>query len=508
MDLLALLRRRAVAVSFRPDAVDRARVDAILSAARHLPFATSAAPLCRAVALESERERGETLARLRQAGADPARLGTLDGAPVLVLFGHAGDGGQGAAACWTAAAQVSLVAEEQGLASALHLVPGGCPAPPPLGLPASGKIEVVIGLGLGGGAAAQEAPEPDPEGGPSEVLLSLLEIASATAAAEDLDRLLETIARELARLFPVDAAAVAFAEDEAVMTTEVVRRAGAAKRNAARLPLDDSHHMGWIVTRGRPLWRNDIGMEMRFNESLPRAGMHSDLAIPLRSRGQVTGAFRVACRRRHAYEPEDFEILKRLADLMSVAVENQRLLQATRRMAEVDGLTGISNRRHFQETIVRETERAHATGRPLALLMMDVDHFKRVNDTWGHPAGDAVLRHVAHTVGRLLRRTDLVARYGGEEFAALLPGADAGAAARVAENLRAEVEKTPLPLAHPGPPLAVTISLGVAAFPEDAPHVPGLVEAADRALYRAKREGRNRVVRAAPAAEDAAEGRT
>jgi len=349
-----------------------------------------------------------------------------------------------------------------------------------------------------------------PETGPEEpgrrppvdqpaLLLSLLEIAAATAGAEDLDRLLETIARELGRLFPVDAASIAFTEDGIVAVTEVLQREGASRRDSDRLPHDESHHMGWVATRDRPIWRNDIGAELRFRESLPRAGMRSDMAIPLRSRGRVMGAFRVACRRPHAYDPEDFEVLKRLADLVAVAVENQRLLLATRRMAEVDGLTGISNRRHFQESLAREAGRARGTGKPLAIIMIDVDHFKRINDTRGHLAGDAVLRHVAQTVARLLRRSDLLARYGGEEFAALLAGADRKSAAVVADNLRAAIENAPLESPVSTPPLRATISLGVASLPENGEHEAVVLEAADRALYIAKREGRNRVAVAAPA---------
>lgn len=331
------------------------------------------------------------------------------------------------------------------------------------------------------------------------LLISLLEIAAATAGAEDLDRLLETIARELGRLFPVDAACIALAEDDILAVTEVLQRDGAARRDSDRRPHDGSHHLGWVVARDRPLWRNDIGAELRFEESLPRAGMRADMAIPLRSRGRVTGAFRVACRRAHAYEPEDFEVLKRLADLVAVAVENQRLLLATRRMAEVDGLTGISNRRHFQEALAREAGRARSTGKPLAVIMIDVDHFKRVNDTRGHLAGDALLRHVAQSVARTLRRSDLVARYGGEEFAVLLAGADRAAAGRIAETLRSAIESAPLEAPLPSLPLRATISLGVASLPENGRHEAEVLEAADRALYRSKREGRNRVSLAEPA---------
>jgi diguanylate cyclase (GGDEF)-like protein len=332
------------------------------------------------------------------------------------------------------------------------------------------------------------------------ILVALLEIASASAAADDLDHLLAAIALELGRLFPLDRADAGLVEDD-ILAASIVsgRETAGAARAAGRYPLDASHHLGWVVSRGEPVWRNDIQAELRFRETLPRAGMASDMAIPLRSRGRVTGALRVASRRTHAYEPEDYDLLQRLADLLAVAVENQRLLEANRRMAEVDGLTGVCNQRHFRTLLARETARSRHIGQPLALVMVDIDHFKRVNDTHGHPAGDAVLRHVAGLLARRVRRSDVVARCGGEEFAVLLPGSDAAAASTLAEEIRTSLGGEPAPPPAPGsPPLAVTASFGVAALPADASSEAGLVEAADQALYRAKRAGRNRVERATP----------
>jgi diguanylate cyclase (GGDEF)-like protein len=223
------------------------------------------------------------------------------------------------------------------------------------------------------------------------------------------------------------------------------------------------------------------------------------MTIPLRSRGLAIGALRVASRRRHAYEPEEFDLFQRLADLLAVAVENQRLLETTRRMAEIDGLTGACNHRHFGVLLAKEASRAATTGVPVALVMVDIDHFKRVNDTHGHPAGDAALKHVVGLLVRRVRRSDVVARYGGEEFAVLLPGSDDAAAARLAEGLRADIAATPLALAGTGRTLSLTGSFGVASIPASAADGRALVEAADRALYRAKEGGRDRV-EVAPAA--------
>lgn len=320
-----------------------------------------------------------------------------------------------------------------------------------------------------------------------------MEIASATAGAEDLDTVLQTIARSLRRLFPVDGAALGLVEGDSILVREVLRRGAPAPGEPDRLPADESHLMGWVIRRDRALWRGDVRAELRFAESVRASVMKSDMTIPLKARGQVMGAFRVACRRRHAFDPEDFEVLKRCADMTAVAVETQRLLLATKRLAELDGVTGVYNRRHFRVLLDQEVERARRSGRPLSLAMIDIDHFKRFNDTHGHQAGDEVLRHVAQLASRVLRRSDAVARYGGEEFVVLLPDAAVQDALAVAETIRAEVEKNPLTLAGMIRPLHVTVSLGVASFPADAINGLALVAVADRGLYQAKSRGRNRV---------------
>lgn len=165
-----------------------------------------------------------------------------------------------------------------------------------------------------------------------------------------------------------------------------------------------------------------------------------------------------------------------------------------RRLSLVDGLTGIANRRQFDTVLSREWRRCLRAGRPLSLLMADVDFFKQYNDGYGHQAGDIGLRSVADALQAKLRRpADIVARYGGEEFAAILPDTDPEGALQVAESMRLAVEQLGLP--HEGSAFGViTISLGVASLvPQKADSMPRLVGAADWALYEAKRLGRNRV---------------
>lgn len=175
-----------------------------------------------------------------------------------------------------------------------------------------------------------------------------------------------------------------------------------------------------------------------------------------------------------------------------LAEANARLAQ----LAVTDGLTGLYNHRHFHERLALEVERSGRSGLPLALFMIDVDHFKRFNDAHGHPTGDEVLRQLARLLADGRRVNDFVARYGGEEFAVVLVDTPKLAAYQIAEKLRERVAEHVFPGIDGGARAGggLTISVGVAAFPDDATDAEGLVRTADAALYKAKAAGRNRVV--------------
>lgn len=166
------------------------------------------------------------------------------------------------------------------------------------------------------------------------------------------------------------------------------------------------------------------------------------------------------------------------------------------RLAITDGLTGLYNHRHFHERLRQAVERSLRSGTPTSLLMIDVDHFKKYNDRQGHPAGDEALRTVARVISEDRRTVDVCARYGGEEFAILLHDTTRRQAVEVAERIRGRVAAAPIAHADKQPLGRLTVSIGVAACPEDATTAAGLLEAADVALYRAKKGGRDAVVHA------------
>jgi diguanylate cyclase (GGDEF)-like protein len=165
-------------------------------------------------------------------------------------------------------------------------------------------------------------------------------------------------------------------------------------------------------------------------------------------------------------------------------------------LATRDNLTGVKNRREFDRRLQEEWARSQRFQRPLAVMMLDLDHFKAVNDTHGHLVGDAVLRHAAAVMEGQIRQADCLARYGGDEFALILVETDRRQALAAGLRLQAQLAASPCPAVGPSPGRPIAISGGIAAWPEDAAALPDLVAAADAALYEAKRQGRNRVVAA------------
>ena len=262
--------------------------------------------------------------------------------------------------------------------------------------------------------------------------------------------------------------------------------------------LDEPTWAAWVLrsATGPFLLDHLAGQEKRMPIlALDEGGGRAEalLAVPLRARDRTIGALMLTGPR-GSFGSVALQVLKTVANQAAAILETIQAKEESQEQAMRDGLTGLYNRRAFDELLDGALSREDRQGGRFAVLLLDIDHFKKLNDRFGHLAGDAALKHVAEVMRRVRRKADVAARYGGEEFAAILPGADEVGALQLAERLRRALEKSHV-IAE-GTRLAVTASFGVAVWPGDGADPRALLAASDRALYAAKGAGRNRVVAA------------
>ena len=249
----------------------------------------------------------------------------------------------------------------------------------------------------------------------------------------------------------------------------------------------------WAVRRGRSFEGHATAGEVRCAHTR-HAHAH---CVPLAAQGESLGVLCLGYETAEAMAAVDPLRVEEVAEVLALAVANLRLRETLRNQAVRDALTGLFNRRYMEETLGRELVRAKRAGTPLSVLMLDVDHFKRFNDTHGHGAGDALLRELGGELARGFRASDVPCRYGGEEFIVICPEAGLKTCLEFAERVRKRVAQMQVRVDDKTLE-RVTISLGVASYPECAEDAAELVRAADAALYQSKHEGRDRVS-AAPA---------
>jgi diguanylate cyclase (GGDEF)-like protein len=213
---------------------------------------------------------------------------------------------------------------------------------------------------------------------------------------------------------------------------------------------------------------------------------------PLTAGDKFIGAFFLGSLQADAFSELQRNLLDTIMNQVAIVVDNSIMHQRISEMARTDGLTGLLNHRTFMENLSREYKRIGREERPFSILLMDIDKFKSVNDTYGHPVGDLAIKAVAKVLKDTVRDTDFVARYGGEEFAVGMVDTNVRGAKQMAERLRSAVEKAVITRIG-SKDLHITLSIGISSFPEDTHDVTLLVDMADNALYQAKRSGRNRV---------------
>ena len=249
-----------------------------------------------------------------------------------------------------------------------------------------------------------------------------------------------------------------------------------------------------VIEQGKSRLINQLDATGRFPDLVAR-GFGSLIVAPLargrRATDRSIGLVAALNEPGKDFTGHELSLLASFARHAGLIIENAQLYKHAEHLSQHDGLTDLFNHRHFVNTLTELIEEARRNGTQLALIMSDIDNFKRYNDTHGHPKGDALLRQIARILLENTRQDDIVARYGGEEFVIILPRTGRHGARRVAETIRAEVERFPFEGEDASGP--VTLTLGVAVFPHDAASAEELIQKADEALYQGKRQGKNRV---------------
>ena len=314
----------------------------------------------------------------------------------------------------------------------------------------------------------------------AETLRAAMAHLSATLDPADVLRRLHAIA---ARVLPADRSWLAVLDEDKI---HIYPGDDPADVTTTSLGTDPALYQ--LLTATEPV----LGAAGTLPPLIVDAACRAWMAIPLRVRDTVAGLLLLTADQPASYGPAQADIAGVLANQGMTAYDNARLFAQAERLATTDALTGLANRRHFFTTALSGLALAHRQHRPLAAVMLDIDHFKQVNDVHGHYVGDQVIRAVAQRLAHGARTPDIVGRYGGEEFALILPDTGTEGAAILAERLRAAVADRPIDT-DVGP-LTVTVSIGIAQQTAEHTDVETLLNVADSALYQAKRAGRNQVV--------------
>ncbi|HEV2963821.1 MAG TPA: sensor domain-containing diguanylate cyclase [Candidatus Angelobacter sp.] len=323
----------------------------------------------------------------------------------------------------------------------------------------------------------------------AEQLEAINAVARQTTAVLDLDELLTVVCRLILEWFRIDHVAVLLVEGEGLRVR--------AYEGKLTPNVDMGTHLApgvglasQALAQGKSLIENDVNAVKTYVPGFLET--QSEMCVPLIFFGEKLGVLALDRASHDAFDQDEIQPLESVADICAAAIQNANYFERMKQLAYVDGLTGIFNRRYFEMRIAEELERASRFMGRMSVIMVDIDHFKRLNDEFGHLLGDEVLRGVSNILKQQLRKVDMVCRYGGEEFAIVVPETTGANTLVVAEKLRRQIETHPFP----GVPRPVTISCGVADYPSQGSTRDELVAAADSALYQAKQAGRNRVVAA------------
>lgn len=324
---------------------------------------------------------------------------------------------------------------------------------------------------------------------------SLYEIGISLSSAKDLSEVSKTIVQHATRLTNTPAGSLAV-YDEKSGEMYFAATLGFSPEMAARhgWKLRPGGLTDYILNQNGPVVISNIEKHPKFNNpQLLKEGIRSLIACPLFLDNKVVGIIYIDDFKVREFNSRDISILCLFSAYAAIAIEKAKLLDETKMLAITDDLTKLYNHRYFNQQLEAEVSRAERYKEPLSLIMLDIDHFKQYNDINGHVKGNEVLRQLANILRDECRASDIIARYGGEEFTVICPKAGKLKAYQLADRLREKIEVHDFPDAHTQPLGQITISAGVATYPEDTEDSLDLIEKADTGLYIAKRRGRNRV---------------
>ena len=259
------------------------------------------------------------------------------------------------------------------------------------------------------------------------------------------------------------------------------------------IPLSSSPIMEAAVLRGQYIREQDFSTSSYYrgaDNPLFKKGYF--VSIPLMIEQEIVGVLNINDVGQDSFDVGDLDFILNLSEFIAMSISNAVLYEQTNKLAVTDGLTGVTNRQSLMKSLQIEFERSKRYNSPLSLILLDVDHFKDVNDTYGHQKGDEILIAFASLLKKACRANDIAARYGGEEFVMVLPQSNAQGAFKIAERVREEIMK--ISFTGNESNFAVTVSCGVAEFNKDYESINKLITVADRALYEAKNGGRNKTI--------------
>ena len=319
---------------------------------------------------------------------------------------------------------------------------------------------------------------------------ALRRITAAVTSGRDLASIVPAFAAELSALVPFDRLACGFVNETGDYIEMVCHPEEASWGLGSALPVVGSGP-GFVALNNRPVLQRDLVHAHRYLEDMRLLddGLRSYLLLPLTSRGQAIGVLALGSTRAAAFDDGALARLAPLADSVALAFENVRLFQKTREMSISDEVTPLYNFRYFHQSLERELKLVNRYGGGLALLFIDLDRFKPINDTYGHLRGSRTLREVGFLIRAGVRETDVPARYGGDEFVVILPQTDIPQALVLAEKLRRLIEGHTF-LQEEGIDARLGVSLGVAAYPAEASTKEALIRLADKRMYEDKEQRR------------------